>query len=266
MIEIPFDPNLHLGPLTLAWHGIFTAVGIFCGVWLAIRLLGGRVGEDDGYAIATWGVVSGLIGARLLHVADQWAYYAADPLRIPQIWVGGIAIWGAVVGGILGGTIAAIRRRVPIGYTADAAAPGLGLGLAIGRIGDIINGEHHAVACADLPWCVGYSFPRELGGLGQPGPVHPAVLYEMVVVLACVAAALWLRRRLAGRAADGLVFWLFLFAYGGTRFSVSFLRIDDPTPLLGLRQDQLVGIVVALVSMPMIAVLLARARRRTPLT
>jgi len=261
VIEIPFDPNIHLGPLTLAWHGIFTAVGIFFGVGLAIRLIRGRVSEDDGYAIATWGVVCGIVSARLLHVADRWDLYAENPLQILAIWSGGIAIWGAVIGGTLGGFVVALRLKVPIGFTADAAAPSIGLGLALGRIGDVINGEHHTIACADLPFCVSYTFPPQDGGLGQLGPVHLAVGYEMVVVLATVLGALWLRRRLAGVAPAGFVFWLWVLAYGLTRYTISFLRIEDPTPFFGLRQDQLIGLGAVLIAIPMLLVLAARGRR-----
>src|SRR5207249_7491655 len=127
LIQLPFDPNVHLGPITLAWHGIFTAVGIFFGVWLPLRLLRGKISEEDGWSVATWGVVGGIIGARLVHVIDQWQYYVANPLQIFFIWTGGIAIWGAAIGGVLGGYIAAVRRGVPIGYGADAAAPGIAL-------------------------------------------------------------------------------------------------------------------------------------------
>src|SRR2546427_7671071 len=181
LIEIPFDPNVHLGPITLAWHGIFTAVGIFFGVWLPLRLLRGKISEEDGWAVATWGVIGGIASARLVHVIDQLPYYVAHPEQIFFIWTGGIAIWGAAIGGVLGGYIAAVRRGVPIGFGADAAAPGLALGFAIGRIGDIINGEHHATACTPPEGlCVGYTFPQDQGGLGQPGPVHLVVAYDMV--------------------------------------------------------------------------------------
>src|SRR5438128_9294671 len=139
LIQIPFDPNIHLGPITLAWHGIFTAVGIFFGVGLALRLVRPRIPDPVATSIATWGVVGGIAGARVVHVIDQWSYYAAHPEQILAIWTGGIAIWGAAFGGVLGGLVVGIRNRVPIGYGADAAAPGIPLGFAIGRIGDIIN-------------------------------------------------------------------------------------------------------------------------------
>ena len=256
MIVLPFDPNIHLGPLTLSWHGIFTAVGIFFGVALPVKLLRGRIAEDDAYAIATWGVVGGIVGARLFHVADRWSYYAEHPEQILFLWTGGIAVWGAVIGGVLTGYLVARRRGVRVGETADAAAPGLGLGLAIGRIGDIINGEHHATPC-EVGICVGYTHPDTLG---QGGPVHLAVGYEMVWVLLTVGLAVILIRSRALPA--GAVFWSWLLLYGMARFVISFLRIEDPTSFLGLRQDQLIGLGAMVVALPILAILLARRRPR----
>jgi phosphatidylglycerol---prolipoprotein diacylglyceryl transferase len=273
MIEIPFDPEIHFGPLSLAWHGIFTAVGIFFGVWLAVRLLRGRVSEEAAYSVATWGVVGGIVGARLLHVIDCWlpsatcgAGYAADPLRIVMIWTGGIAVWGAAIGGVLGGFIAAVRRGdVAIGASADAAAPSIGLGFAIGRIGDIINGEHHASLCGDGPGvCVTYTDPNTLGqgpsfAPGDPrfaeGPVHLVVLYDMVWNLVGVGLALLVRRRLAGRVPEGRVFWLWIVWYGIGRLLLGFLRVADPHPVSALRQDQLVSLIAILVAIPVLALI-----------
>jgi phosphatidylglycerol---prolipoprotein diacylglyceryl transferase len=267
VISIPFDPEIHLGPLSLAWHGIFTAVGIFAGVWLPVRLLRGRVPEDAAYAIATWGVAGGIIGARLLHVADCWELcgYAQDPLRILQIWSGGIAVWGAAIGGVIGGvTAAVVRGDVPIGGTADAAAPGIGLGFGLGRIGDIINGEHHAVACQGTGICVEYTHPLTLGQgpmfippdwRASPGPVHLVVGYEMIWDLAGTAIALLLRRPLADRATEGRIFWIWLLWYAVGRLLFGYLRIGDPTPYLGLRQDQLIALgalVLAAVVLPLL--------------
>ncbi|MEP6694414.1 MAG: prolipoprotein diacylglyceryl transferase [Chloroflexota bacterium] len=261
MITIPFDPNIHLGPFAIAWHGIFTAVGILFGVWLPLRLIRSRISEDDATAVATWGVVAGILGARLVAVIDRWQFYLSDPLQILLIWQGGIAIWGAAIFGVLGGLFVGIRRRLPIGFGADAAAPGIFLGFALGRIGDIINGEHHAVAC-DAPFgiCVGYSFPPEQGGLGQAGPVHLAVGYDLVWSLVGVAASLALRGR---GLPDGLIFWLAAAWYAVGRFLLGFLRIADPTYAFGLREDQVIATLVLAAAIPMI-IRLAVFRRRAP--
>ncbi len=275
MIQIPFDPEVHIGPLALAWHGIFTAVGIFFGVWLAVRLLRGRVTEDAGYSVATWAVVGGIVGARLLHVMDCWVPgpscgegYAADPIRILEIWTGGIAVWGALIGGVLGGLVAAVRRGdIPIASTADAAVAGIGLGFAIGRIGDVINGEHHATLCGTGPGvCVEFTDPNTLGqGTSFPpgdpryaaGPVHLVVLYDMIWDLLGVALVLFLLRRIGGRVPQGRIFWIWTIWYGVGRFVEGFLRIANPTPIAGLRQDQIVGFLAVAVSVAALALLQA---------
>jgi len=255
VIVIDLDPNIHLGPLTLAWHGIFTAVGIFAGVTVSVKLVMQRTSEADANAVAFWGVVGGILGARIFHVADCWTActgipggYAAHPELIPQIWTGGIAVWGAAIGGVLGGLIEAVRRgTVPIGFGADGAAPGIALGFAIGRIGDIINGEHHATAC-DAPFgiCVGFTNPATLG---QPGPVHLVVAYDMVWNAIAVVWSLALR----GRGwPDGLIFWLWMAWYAIGRIALGFLRLGEPTYAFGLREDQAVGILVLAAAVPMI--------------
>ena len=257
---------MHFGPFQLAWHGIFTAVGIFFGVWLPARLLRGRVPEDAIYAVATPAVIGGIIGARLFHVVECWTVcgagllpgYAEHPELIPQIWTGGISIMGAVVVGALTGYLVALRRGdIPIGATADAAAPGIGIGMAIGRIGDIINGEHHAVGCAFPGICVGYDHPDTLG---QPGPVHLAVGYEMLWDIAGILLAIALVRAYRGRTPQGRVFWIWLAFQSLGRFLISFLRIDQPG-LFGLYQAQLVAVVLIALAIPMYVALTRMSRR-----
>jgi phosphatidylglycerol:prolipoprotein diacylglycerol transferase len=275
VIVIDLDPNIAIGPITLAWHGIFTAVGIFFGVWLSTKLVMPRVSEADANAVAFWGVVGGIIGARIFHVIDCWTGctgipggYAANPLLIPQIWTGGIAVWGAAIGGVLGGLIVAIRRgTVPIGFGADAAAPGIALGFAIGRIGDIINGEHHATLCtAPLGVCVEYTNPATLGQSPQfptgdfrnsGGPVHLAVGYDMIWNFLAVGWTLALRNR---GLPEGLIFWLWLAWYAIGRIALGFLRLGEPTYAFGLREDQAIGVLVLFAALPMILRLWTRGQ------
>jgi phosphatidylglycerol:prolipoprotein diacylglycerol transferase len=219
------------------------------------------VSEDALYAVATPAVIGGIIGARLFHVVDCWTLcgYDLEPWRILEIWSGGIAIVGAVVAGVITGYVVAIRRGdVPIGAGADAAAAGIGLGMAIGRIGDIINGEHHAVLCGPPGLCVTYDHPDSLGqgpAFGpddprfSPGPVHLAVGYELLWDLAGVALAIGLRRALAGRVPEGRIFWIWLAFQSLGRLLISFLRVDKPD-LFGLYQAQLVSIVLIALAVP----------------
>ena len=262
MIDLPFDPDLYLfGARLLAWHSFFAIVGMLIGVVLAVRLIRDRVPEDRGYSIAAWAVGSGFIGARLLHVAEKWDVYLADPGRILAVWDGGSSILGAVIGGFGAIAITGWRMGAPVGYVLDAVAAIAGLGMGIGRIGDIINGEHHAVACTGLPWCVRYSNPNTLG---QTDYVHPAVAYEMLLDLGIAALLLRLRPRVAGRQPEGRLMWAFVILYSVGRFWISFLRLD-PIVFAGLREAQLVS--VALVAIGLAASLyLARERRRATTT
>lgn len=136
-IDIGFDPIIaQLGPFQLGWHGLFTALAVMVAIQLAV-VLGKRQGVDAEaiYGIAGWGVVGGIVGARLFHVADHLSYYLANPLLIPMVWEGGIAVYGAFVGGLVGGGIAAWRARLPIWRLLDVAAPAMLVGQAIGRFG-----------------------------------------------------------------------------------------------------------------------------------
>src|SRR5258706_14553343 len=94
---------------------------------------------------------------------------------------GGIATMGAPIGSTITGYIAARWLRLPIGFMFDIPVIGIALGEAIGRIGDVINGEHHGTACSALLWCVRYTSPPTLG---QSTPVHPIGIYDGRLLLA----------------------------------------------------------------------------------
>jgi phosphatidylglycerol:prolipoprotein diacylglycerol transferase len=255
---INVDPNLiALGPFVLSWHGLFSAVGLAAGIWIAARLLRGTVvPEDEVMTTAFWGTIGGLVGARLFHVVDQWGYYSQRPLQILLLNEGGIAIYGAVIGGVLGGFIYARVRRLPVGLLADAAAVGLILGMAIGRIGDVINGEHHGAHLPQgTPWAVTYIHPNTLGEPGVPN--HLAVGYEQVADLLIYGLLLGLWGRLPR---TGMLFWLYLLLYSVARFFITFFRVDTIVAF-GLTQAQLVAIGSMLVSLWFLVYLLSRTNR-----
>lgn len=238
MIDLAFDPDLRVGPLLVAWHALFAVLGIATGAFLAVRLGRSRVPEDRMWAVVAWAVATGFVGARALHVIERWDSFARDPARVLAIGDGGLSNLGAIVAGAVAVYLAGFRYRAPVGFLADVAGCVAGLGLGIGRVGDVINGEHHAVACAGLPWCVRYTHPNTLG---QRDPVHPAVAYELVIDLVIAALLWWLRPRAIGRAPEGRLLMGFFALYGAARFLLGFLRLD-PLVLDGLRQQQVVAL------------------------
>ena len=255
VITIPWSPNIiEIGPFLLTWHGVFTAVGILGGVQIALWLAR-RVGydEDDAYTLALVGVPSGIVGARAMFVAEQWSYYSGNPIEALAIAEGGISVWGAVIGGVLGPLLFAWWRHYPIRRGLDIGGAGLILGMAIGRIGDLINGEHLSLPTS-LPWGLIYTHPLSpaFAHSLSVGPHHPATTYEMLGDLVILAAVVWLILG-ALRRRPGVSFFVFLISYAVMRFAVTYLRDDSSvTPVLALRTPQLVSVIVVLGALPLL--------------
>jgi phosphatidylglycerol:prolipoprotein diacylglycerol transferase len=244
-ISIGIDPNIgRIFGLLLTWHGFFTAVGIVAGVWLAVRVANtDRVGidPDTAYTLGMVIVFCGIIGARALYVAENYG----DPgSGLDNVWdvfrinEGGISIYGAILGGAVGGWVWGLWKKLPCAPGADAAALGMLIGLAIGRLGDVINGEHFAKH-SDLPWAVTYTHPNSTAFAREA--MHPAVAYELLgdLVILGLLALLW-RRSPKG----GVVFSLAFLLYAIMRFGVSLLRIDSEDVMAGLSTPQFISALV----------------------
>jgi phosphatidylglycerol:prolipoprotein diacylglycerol transferase len=227
-------------------------------VLIAVRLARWLVRDDRPWRYMIAVCLSGLVTARVGHVVDNWPSYEGDLLRAMAFTGGGIAVTAAPIGSTIAGVLMARRLRLPVGFMLDVATIGIAVGLAVGRIGDIINGEHHAIACAGLPWCVRYTHPETLG---QATYVHPVVVYDALFDLAIAAAAYaYWRRAVRGRPPEGRAWLLVLAAYGIGRFVTSFLRLD-PVLVAGLQEAQLLGLAYGLLGVPLLFVLERRARR-----
>jgi phosphatidylglycerol:prolipoprotein diacylglycerol transferase len=275
-IPINIDPTLFKWdgvPLQITWHGFFTAVGTLVGIWLAVRWAT-RAGytEDDTFSVAMWGVIGAIVGARLFHVIDQWDFYAKDPVAILKVNEGGLAIYGTIVGGPVAGALYAWRKGLNVARLADVAAPPLIMGMAIGRIGDIINGEHHGAHATGFPLSVVYTNPNTLGEIGIP--VHLAVGYELILDLVIFGFLVWLARGFVRRSdgrwrfawqprypRDGMLFWTYLCLYSLGRFVIQFYRVDTPFAM-GLSQAQLLSVLTAMLAIWMLVFQWTRARRQ----
>ncbi len=228
VININIDPTIGaLGPFTLTWHGLFTAAGIIGGVTLSVWLARkDGIPSEVGQEIALVGVPCAIIGARLFYTFEHWENFSGswENYRsiVTGVTEGGITLYGGLIGGVIGGLIYGIWHKWPIGIALDAAAPGMLLGQAIGRIGDLINGEHHADA-SSLPWAVRYIHPETLGEFGKA--VHPtAGGYELIGDLIIAALIIWVARRYL--KAPGWSFCAYVILYGMMRFALSFTRTN----------------------------------------
>ena len=255
-IVIDLDPNLFkLGPFLITWHGVFAVLGILAAARLGLWLLSkDDVDVSHGADGVAWMVVVGLIGARLLYVWENYKLFAGQLGRIFLLTEGGISQWGGLFGAMLGAYIWARRAAINYWKVIDAAGAATMIGLAIGRIGDVINGEHHGTP-TNLPWGVEYVNPSTLG---QPGlVVHPEVAYEMILTLVLLGALLPFHQRLKSRLPDGVLGLVYLGLYGLGRFFLSYLR-TDPAVFAGLRQAQLASLLMFLIAVVAIPILMRR--------
>ncbi|MBI4287459.1 MAG: prolipoprotein diacylglyceryl transferase [Chloroflexi bacterium] len=257
MINIGINPDIaRLGPLTLAWHGLFSAVAGVAAVWLASRLAAKwNVDKGQLYGVLLWAIPGGLVGGRAVFVIDYWDSFSQQPLAIFALQEGGTALWGAILGGMITAAIYARVRGYRVGTLMDIGAIGMVLGQAIGRVGDIINGEHISAATT-LPWGFVYTHPLS-PSYGLPAQ-HPAVAYEMLMDLA-IFGLLW---RLKGRLQpSGSLSLLYLSLYSLGRFFLSFLRQDSHFVALGLNQAQWLSLVVLMLALSW---LVSRIGKRSP--
>jgi phosphatidylglycerol:prolipoprotein diacylglycerol transferase len=252
MIRIEVNPDIfQVGGFVLTWHGLLTFIAVALAVFLISRWAKREgIDPDVVYSTAVWAIIAGIIGARAVHVIDRWGdFYSRYPGQIIAIWNGGIAIYGAILGGFVGGAIYALFKRYPVGRLADISAPALLISMAVGRIGDIINGEHIGKTTT-MPWGFVYSHPASpTNQVFSLQPTHPAVAYELLWDLAVLGMIWPLRGRLRPH---GMLFLLYLALYSLGRFFISFVRIDKVW-LAGLTQAQLIAIVLLAITVPIIA-------------
>src|SRR6266849_5392911 len=258
-IVIDLEPNLfRLGPFLITWHGVFSVLGILAAARLGLWLLGkDHVDTSRGADGVTWMVVLGLVGARVLYVWENFKFFSGQLIHVFYITEGGISQWGGLFGAILGAYVWARRAHFSFWKVIDAGGPAAMIGLAIGRVGDVINGEHHGTPTT-LPWGVQYVNPDTLG---EPGKVvHPEVAYEMILTLGLLALLLPFHQRLKGKLPDGVLGLLYFGLYAFGRFFLSFYR-TDPSVFLGMRQAQVASLLMVVAAVVLIPLLLYRARR-----
>ena len=255
-IPSPSFNAIELGPLSLNLYGLMIALGVVAAVWLFGRRLEERgIGtRDDASAIAIWGVLAGVIGARLYHVVTDYDRFRNNWGEIPAIWNGGLGIPGGLLFGTAVGLYVGKRRRIPLAAGATCAAPAIALAQAIGRWGNYFNQELYGRP-TDLPWALEIDAEHLVDGYAIGTTFHPTFLYESLWSLGLCLLLLWIDRRF--RPAPGQLFVIYVMGYGLGRFWIEGLRIDPANEVAGLRVNQWVALAAVVVG----GVVLAWMRR-----
>lgn len=242
-----------IGSFTLHSFGLMIAVAVLASGWLlshGLKEHGLRPGLALEIAIAA--AAGGALGARLYYLIEHRGEAGASLAS-----GSGLVWYGGVVGGVLGVVAVARWRRLCLGVVANAVAPALALGYAIGRIGCQLAGDGTYGQPSDLPWAMSYpdgTVPTRVG-------VHPTPVYEALAMI-FVFWALW---RLRGRLVrPWSLFGLYAVLAGTERLLVEFIRIN-PVEVFGLTAPQLFSVAqIALGVALLVGILVTRRQPLRP--
>ncbi len=283
VIELSFDPIVTVGDMNVRLETLGIALAIFVGLVLA-ALVGRRTpvdttrppdapGEEPGDSnhlraddllyIAVAAVPGAVIGARIGYALVHWDFYRSDAAALLDIGQGGLQLSLGVVGGILTASIVARLLGAPLGRWMHALAIPLLLALALGKGAMILGGSGQG-QLADVAWATAYLGPGPWGSLAPQLPANPSQAYEalatgavMLVVIVLVASGVF-------RGRNGGAFLLGLGLWAIARALVAFTW-RDPQVIGPLNMDQVISIVIASVSLVLMALIggvsTARGRR-----
>jgi len=226
-LAYPLNPiALDLGGFQVHWYGIIIGLGIALGFYLASKEEN-RLGlpKDTFSDLLIWAIPIALISARLYYVLFEWEYYSQNPGAIIQIWNGGIAIHGALIGSVITAIVFTRKRKLSFWKLADIAAPSIILGQAIGRWGNFINQEAHGGEVT-RSFLENLHLPNFIVNQMYIDGVyyHPTFLYESIWNLLGFALLLLLRKVNPKR---GELFLSYVIWYSVGRFFIEGMRTDS---------------------------------------
>jgi len=237
----PLDPILiHITPtFGIHWYGVLIVSGIMLGALYAAQRAK-QDGEDPEHIwnMLLLAIVLGIVGARLYHVFSSpkggsvgWSYYRENPMEIFHIWKGGLGIYGAIIGGMLGVAIYTWRAKLSPLQWLDYSAPGLAIGQAIGRWGNFINQELYGPP-TNSNWGLIIDpehriIPYNNLELYPPDTLfHPTFLYESIWAFLVFGTLALIGRKLKDKLLPGDIILGYLIGYPLGRFFIEFLRPD----------------------------------------
>ena len=270
-------PRLDIGPVAISPHGIGIALGYLAGAQLMVRRARKKGGPDEADIWNTlfWALLGAIVGARLGYVLGHFSEVTEggdDLLGVFRIWEGGISLIGGLTGAVLAALPYMFRRKMGFWRTVDLAVPGVALGIIIGRIGDLMIGDHLGKPTNFLfGWLCGGvdggpASPARTYylGLADGNPpslgcfdlvLHQTALYDLVSTIFLLGVLLLLGRTSRNL---GLLTIVFVIWYGTMRVITDFLRVDRR--YLGLTGSQ----ITALLTVAACLYLLARFRGAPP--
>ncbi len=254
-----------LGPISIYWYGFLMAIGVIGGfliIWQLARAYG--IEKEKLFDLGFYGLIFGLLGARIYFVAYLWDYYSEHWLDIFKVWEGGLAIHGILIGGFTAIWFYCRRKKMNFWLLADLVVIGLSFGQIIGRWGNYFNQEVFGRP-TNLPWGIPIDLAKRPAEFSTSEYFHPTFLYEsiwnlfvFIILLVWQLARIKKMKRIkvegstdlakSPRPLEGNLFLTYLILYSIGRFFIEFLRIDLMPTWQGIRWAQLMSLVIIVVS------------------
>lgn len=256
------DPTaFNLGPLSIKWYGIIIAVGILIGYFIAqesLKYVG--LHKDTLVDVIFYSAIFGFITARIYFVIFQWPYYMQNPIEIPMIWHGGIAIHGGLLGGFITGIIVCKVKNLNPFQIGDIVAPSIILAQGIGRWGNFMNHEAHG-GPVQRTFLENLHIPEFIiRNMYIEGVYyHPTFLYESIWDVLGFIILITFRKHLR----VGETFTLYLIWYSIGRFFVEGLRTDSLMLTSNIRVAQLVSVILIVIGLALM--IYRRIKHQPPL-
>lgn len=243
-IPSPSTSSIQIGALELRAYGLLIALGALLAVWISSRRYEASGGDPSVvHRMATWAIPAGIVGARLYHVATDFNRFRDNWLEIPQLWKGGLGIWGAVAGGALVAWWSVKRDGGDVPAVFDATAVGIPVAQAIGRVGNWFNQELFGRP-TDLPWGLEIDVPKRPMGYLDSETFHPTFLYEAIWNIGVAGFVAFAVPRLFPNLKKGYSWAVYVAGYTVGRLWIELLRIDKATELFGMRVNVWTSLVV----------------------
>lgn len=267
LIQVLPPSAIEVGPLAVGLYGISYVVAIAVMI-LVSQSEARRQGFD---AVLVTGAIlpvaiCALIGARLYHVIDMWAYYQDHLAQIVLPPYSGLGLYGGIAGAVVGIAIHCRRHRIPLLAALDVVVPGTLFAQAIARWGNFFNQELYGPP-TDLPWGITIDCAHRIEGYpcadlpAETTGFHPLFLYESAWNALGGLLALWLARRHPDRLRRGDLASFWMVWYGGGRLVLETFRAGWDWTVAGVPTAMLIGVVLVVVGAASIVL-----RRRGPVS
>ena len=249
-----------IGPVTIYSYGVLLAASYLLGLRLAMTRARRR-GLDANRVLdlGIYIIIAALVGAKLMLLVVDFDQFTRSPTELLTLARSGGVFYGGLILAVGVAFWYIARHRMPFWTTCDVFAPGIALGHVTGRLGCFAAGCCYGKP-TDVPWSVIFTNPLAAANVGTPLGIalHPTQLYEAGAELLILVFLLATERR--GKAFAGRTFWLYMLLYAISRFVIEIYRGDPRGELLGFSTSQFISLVLA----PLSLVMLAWLARTTP--